>query len=99
MVQAMADLFKTHPRLVMLVTPEGTRSLQTEWKSGFYHVAVTAGVPIALAYLDYTKKEAGVGKIVYPSGDIAKDMKEIMDFYQNIQGKHPENFSVDQRYR
>lgn len=99
MVQAMADLFKTHPRLVMLVTPEGTRSLQTEWKSGFYHIAVAAGVPIALAYLDYAKKEAGVGKIVYPSGDIAKDMKEIMDFYQNIQGKHPANFSVDQRYR
>ena len=99
MVQAMADLFKTNPRMVMLVTPEGTRSRQPEWKSGFYHVAVAAGVPIALAYLDYAKKEAGVGKIVYPSGDMAKDLAEIMAFYAPIQGKHPENFSVDQRYR
>ena len=98
MVQAMADLFKTNPRMVMLVTPEGTRSLQPEWKSGFYHVAVAAGVPIALAYLDYAKKEAGVGKIVYPSGDMAKDLTEIMAFYAPIQGKHPENFSIDQRY-
>ena len=98
MVQAMADLFKTNPRMVMLVTPEGTRSLQPEWKSGFYHVAVAAGVPIALAYLDYAKKEAGVGKIVYPSGDMAKDLAEIMAFYAPIQGKHPENFSVDPRY-
>lgn len=99
MVQAMADLFKTHPRLVMLVTPEGTRSLQPKWKTGFYHVAVQAGVPIALAYLDYAKKEAGVGKIIYPSGDIAHDMQLIMDFYAEIQGKHPERFVLDQQYR
>jgi 1-acyl-sn-glycerol-3-phosphate acyltransferase len=98
MVQAMADLFKTHPRLVMLVTPEGTRSLQPKWKTGFYHVAVQAGVPIALAYLDYAKKEAGVGKIIYPSGDIAKDLQEIMAFYATIQGKHPERFCLDQSH-
>lgn len=98
MVQAMAELFKTHPRLVMLVTPEGTRSLQPKWKTGFYHVAVQAGVPIALAYLDYAKKEAGVGKLIYPSGDMQKDMQEIMQFYQNITGKHPERFSIDQQH-
>ena len=46
MVQAMADLFKQHKELIMLVTPEGTRSLRTEWKTGFYHVAKLAGVPI-----------------------------------------------------
>jgi len=61
MVQLMADLFKTHPDLVMLVTPEGTRSLRTKWKTGFYHIAVAANVPIALGYLDYKKKEAGEG--------------------------------------
>ncbi len=99
MVQAMADLFKTHPRLVMLVTPEGTRSRQPTWKTGFYHVAVQAGVPIALAYLDYAKKEAGVGQIIYPSGDMAHDMQLIMDFYAEIQGKHPERFVVDEQYR
>ena len=99
MVQAMADLFKTHPRLVMLVTPEGTRSRQPTWKTGFYHVAVQAGVPIALAYLDYAKKEAGVGQIIYPSGDMAHDMQLIMDFYAEIQGKHPERFVVDAQYR
>lgn len=47
MVQLMSDLFKTHPKLVMLVTPEGTRAKQEQWKTGFYHVAVNAGVPIA----------------------------------------------------
>jgi 1-acyl-sn-glycerol-3-phosphate acyltransferase len=98
MVQAMADLFKQHKELIMLVTPEGTRSLRTEWKTGFYHVAKLAGVPIALAYVDYPKKEIGIDRIIYPSDDMARDMKEIMDFYKNIQGKHPHNFSVDTKY-
>ena len=98
MVQLMSDLFKTHPKLVMLVTPEGTRAKQEQWKTGFYHVAMTAGVPIALAYMDYAKKKTGVGKIVYPTGDYEKDMVEIMSFYAEINAKFPEKFSVDQRY-
>lgn len=98
MVQLMSDLFKQHPKLVMLVTPEGTRAKQEQWKTGFYHVAVTAGVPIALAYMDYAQKKCGVGKIVYPSGDMEKDMAEIMAFYASIAVKFPEQFSVDTRY-
>ncbi|MBA4069793.1 MULTISPECIES: 1-acyl-sn-glycerol-3-phosphate acyltransferase [Acinetobacter] len=98
MVQVMTELFKTHPKLVMLVTPEATRAKQEQWKTGFYHVAINAGVPIALAYMDYEKKKTGVGKIVYPTGDYEKDMAEIMAFYAEIQPKFPECFSVDQRY-
>ena len=98
MVQVMSELFKDHPKLVMLVTPEATRAKQEKWKTGFYHVAINAGVPIALAYMDYKNKKTGVGKIVYPTGDIEKDMKEIMEFYANINAKFPEKFSVDRRY-
>lgn len=98
MVQVMSDLFKTHPKLVMLVTPEGTRARQTHWKTGFYHIAVNAGVPIALAYMDYEKKKTGVGKIIYPSGNMEHDMREIMQFYAQISPKFPQDFSVDQRY-
>ena len=98
MVQLMADLFKEHPHLVMLVTPEGTRAKQENWKTGFYHIAMTAGVPIALAYMDYKKKRAGVGKIIHPTGNYEQDMQEIMQFYANIEPKFPENFSVDVRY-
>jgi 1-acyl-sn-glycerol-3-phosphate acyltransferase len=79
----------------VLVTPEGTRSLSTKWKSGFYYVALNAGVPITLGYLDYANKVAGVGKAVYPTGDYNKDMREIMDFYKDIKGRYPEKFSVD----
>lgn len=98
MVQLMTDLFKTHPKLVMLVTPEATRARQEQWKTGFYHVAVNASVPIALAYMDYAKKKTGIGKIVFPTGNYEKDMAEIMEFYAQIEAKFPENFSVDTRY-
>ncbi|AWD70825.1 1-acyl-sn-glycerol-3-phosphate acyltransferase [Acinetobacter schindleri] len=98
MVQVMTDLFKQHPELVMLVTPEGTRARQEQWKTGFYYVAVNAGVPIALAYMDYEQKKAGVGKIIHPTGNFEEDMAEIMDFYAGIQAKFPKEFSVDQRY-
>lgn len=98
MVEVMIDLFKKHPQLVMLVTPEATRSKQEQWKTGFYHVAIGAGVPIALAYMDYAKKKTGVGKIVYPTGNFEEDMAEIMSFYAQIHAKFPQDFSVDTRY-
>ncbi len=98
MVEVMVDLFKHHEDLVMLVTPEGTRSKQEHWKTGFYHVALNANVPIALAYMDYAKKITGVGKIVYPTGNYEHDMQEIMAFYAQIHAKFPENFSIDTRY-
>lgn len=98
MTEAMADLFTTHKRLAVMVTPEGTRSLRTEWKTGFYYVALTAGVPIALGYLDYARKHAGVGPIIHPTGDIDADMRKIMDFYRDIAPKHREKFSLDERY-
>ena len=98
MVQAMVALFKDYDNLIMLVTPEGTRSLRTKWKTGFYHIAVLANVPVALGYLDYKKKEAGVGKVVYPSGDMKKHMQEIMAFYKTIAPHTPEKFSIDLDY-
>lgn len=97
MVEAMANLFKQHQELHVMVTPEGTRALRTEWKTGFWHAAKMANVPILCGYLDYSKKIAGVGKIIYPS-DFEKDMRAIMEFYKEIKGKFPKKFSLDKRY-
>lgn len=97
-VEAMAKLFEGKEKLAVLVTPEGTRSLRKEWKTGFYHVAKQAGVPLVLGYLDYLNKEAGIGKILYPGDDFESDMQEIMRFYAGIHARYPKNFSVDLRY-
>ncbi len=96
--QIMAELLQGHERIAIMVTPEGTRSLRTKWRTGFYYAALQAQAPICLGYLDYQKKEAGVGGPIFPTGDIDADMKRIMDFYRDIAGKHPRQFALDERY-
>jgi 1-acyl-sn-glycerol-3-phosphate acyltransferase len=91
MVDAMVDMFDGRDQLVVLVTPEGTRKYAPKWKSGFYRVAEQAGVPIVLGYLDYEKKEAGVGPVFLTTGDMEKDMEEIMAFYRTKKARYPEN--------
>lgn len=98
MVEVMVELFENRKELTVLVTPEGTRSLSTKWKTGFYHVAKTAGVPIALGYLDYAKKTAGVGKVIFLT-EMYEDLRQIMAFYQNIAPKFPDKFSIDLEYK
>jgi 1-acyl-sn-glycerol-3-phosphate acyltransferase len=94
MVDAMAELFQDRDELTVLVTPEGTRKRVEKWKSGFYYVALKAKVPIALGYLDYKNKIAGIGPVIYPCGDFEKDLRTIQEFYVTIQPKHPEKFAV-----
>lgn len=96
-VEAMIDLFKENEELIIVITPEGTRSFRDKWKTGFYHVAQGAGVPICLGYVDYAKKKAGIGKVIYPK-DYVTDMREIMAFYGQISAKFPENFAVDKDF-
>lgn len=96
--EAMANFFKEHEHIAMVIAPEGTRSRQEEWKMGFYHAAKLANVPITFGYLDYEKKEAGVGGVLYPSDDIEADMKIMMDFYSQITPKKPSQFVPDVRY-
>lgn len=90
MVSKMADLFEQYDEICILVTPEGTRSKATKWKKGFYHIAESANVPILLGYLDYAKKEAGIGPTVVPQGDMEKDIEDIKSFYRGITAKYPE---------
>ncbi len=98
MVEAMADLFTNRDKIAAMVTPEGSRKKMTKWKTGFYYTALQANVPICLGYLDYAKKEAGIGKVVFPSGDFEKDFYEIMLFYSPIPAKYPELFALDESY-
>ena len=91
-VEQMADRLETHADLALAVPAEGTRSYVAHWKSGFYHIALKARVPIVFGYLDYARKRGGFGPEMIPTGNISEDMDAIRDFYSDIQGKYPENF-------
>ncbi len=88
-VYRAASLFKERDVLVLAIAPEGTRAYTEYWKSGFYHIAVEAGVPIALAFLDFKHKRCGIGAVVYPTGNIKEDMDKIRDFYSRVEPRHP----------
>lgn len=92
LVTAMARSFDDHEELGLVVPVEGTRSHVEYWKSGFYHIARTAHVPIVMSYLDYEKKIGGFGPAFYPSGEVENDMDAIRAFYRGKQGKYPALF-------
>lgn len=87
LVEQVVDVYRRSDRLVIAIAPEGTRRQVDEWKTGFYHIAVGAGVPIALAYLDYRRKVGGFGPMFQPTGDIDTDLPRIRAFYAGITGK------------
>ena len=93
-VEQTIQAFRDNEQLVMVVPPSGTRSKVMRWKTGFYHIASGAGVPIVLGFLDYGRKVGGVGPAVVPTGDIEADIKTIRAFYANITAKHPEKSSL-----
>jgi len=74
---------------MLMVPPSGTRKKVLYWKTGFYHIAHGAGVPIVMGFLDYRRKHGGIGPVFQPSGNIDRDMETIRDFYRDISGKYP----------
>lgn len=94
---AMTQLFLDHPELVLVITPEGTRSARDEWKTGFFHVAQNAQVPLLLGYVDYAQKKAGIGAVLEAT-DLDSTMKAVMAFYAQKTPKFPDKFKTDKRY-
>lgn len=90
LVQQMVAVYQRSDKLVVAIPPEGTRQRVKEWKTGFYHIACGAQVPVVLAYMDYARKVCGFGPVFYPTGDIALDMAQIQAFYQDKVGKYPD---------
>ncbi|MEO8135033.1 MAG: 1-acyl-sn-glycerol-3-phosphate acyltransferase [Betaproteobacteria bacterium] len=89
-VGQMTAEFSLRSAMLLAIAPEGTRRRTEFWKSGFYRVALSARVPIALAFIDFRKKEVGVGGLMMPTGDIAADMAVLWVFYAGKTGRHPD---------
>ncbi len=96
LVAASAQALKDSTRPMQLVVPpEGTRSKVRYWKTGFYHIAQAAEVPIILSYLDFGTKRMGLGPVLIPSGDLDADMVKIKTFYAPIRGKNPDQYHAE----
>lgn len=87
MVNTMIDHFRRKDNFILAIAPEGTRRKVDQWKTGFYHIAAGAGVPILPAGFDYRQKMIHLGPLMYPSGNIDRDISKMRSVFEKISGK------------
>jgi 1-acyl-sn-glycerol-3-phosphate acyltransferase len=90
LVSQIVAQFRAHDDFILVIAPEGTRSFTTQWKSGFYQIAMKAGVPIVAAGPDYPTRRAVFGPVIRPTGNYAEDLKPAFAFFRTIAPRHPE---------
>lgn len=84
--------FRTHDRLAVGITPEGTRSANPNWHKGCLHIAKNADVPLVLAYFDYSRRVVCLDRYFDITDDPDADMLNIKRYYRHIKGRYPEKF-------
>ena len=90
MVDQVAELFIKNEKFMLGLSPEGTRKRVDKLRTGFYHIAKKAGVPIVPIGFDYANKRVVIGEAFFPGDDEEADMKKIIAFYAEIKGKNPQ---------
>ena len=95
LTEEVVEKFRHSERLTLAITPEGTRSRTSNWRTGFLYIALEAKVPIALGVIDFGHKNIKIADTFEPSGNIEEDMRAIKDFYKPYQGKYPDKFSAE----
>lgn len=93
LVDYIAGIYEEREEFVLIITPEGTRSANPNWKRGFHHVATTAQVPILIVYVDSTIKTIGIEGLMEPSEDIDKDIQRLKQFFDSKSGLKPKNYA------
>ena len=90
LVSQIVAQFHAHDDFILVIAPEGTRSFTRQWKSGFYQIALKAGVPIVAAGPDYPTRRGVFGPVIHPTGDYAEDLKPALAFFRILTPRHPE---------
>jgi 1-acyl-sn-glycerol-3-phosphate acyltransferase len=91
MVDQVVELFNDRERLVLALSPEGTREKVDRLRTGFYYIAKKAGIPIVMIGLEYGRKELIISESFFTTGNEAEDFRKIIAFFAPLQGKIPAN--------
>lgn len=89
-VDLMVAEFAKRAEFMLTIAPEGTRGKVRQWRTGFYHIAMGAKVPLVCGLMDYRRKVVGLGPAIWPTGDYARDMEQVTAFYSQCTPKYPE---------
>ena len=90
LVSQIVEQIRVHDDFLLIVAAEGTRARTTRWKTGFYQIALRAGIPIVCAGPDYPTKRGIFGPIIHPTGDYERDMAPAFAFFRSLRPRHPE---------
>lgn len=93
LVHGVVELFRRETQLYLAVAPEGTRKRVERWKSGFYRIAVSAGVPVVPVALDYSSRRVRIGDPVMPTGDYEADLARLRGFFRAAMGRHRDRYA------
>ena len=93
LVSYIASIYQEHEDFVLIVTPEGTRSPNANWKRGFHHVATAAQVPIVIVYVDSIIKTIGIEGVMEPTDDVEADIIKLKKFFDTKSGLKPKNYA------
>ena len=93
LVDQIVKMYNNSDHLILGLSPEGTRKRVEKWKTGFYHIASHANIPIVLLKLDYKKKEIGIFNQIIASGNIEKDMRFIQVQFSDVEAKYPDQYN------
>lgn len=91
----VVDKFRHSKHMAVAITPEGTRSRTSEWRTGFLHIAREAGVPIVLGVIDFRTRRIMIEREFTSTADTKADMRAIKRFYRPFEGKYPEKFTTE----
>ena len=94
LVRQMTEEFAKRDDFVLVIAPEGTRSKADRWRTGFYRVALAAGVPMVCAGPDYEEKFGRIGPVIHPTGDYDADMAPAFAFFRTLKPKYPERATI-----
>lgn len=92
LTEEIVQKFRSSSRLVLAITPEGTRKGTAKWRHGFLYIAKEADIPLLLGAIDYKHKTIEITTEFKPTGDVEADMRAIKDFYSKYNAKYPEKF-------
>ena len=93
LVTYIASIYEERDEFVLIITPEGTRSPNPNWKRGFHHVATTAEVPILVVYVDSAIRTIGIKGLMEPTDDADADLRELKTFFDAKRGLKPQNYA------
>jgi 1-acyl-sn-glycerol-3-phosphate acyltransferase len=92
-VDQMAEVFRQRESLMLAITPEGTRKKAPYLKSGFYYIALKAGVPLVPTFLDYRRRLGCLGPVMWPTGDVEADLQTLREFFADVVPLYPDKVS------